>query len=76
MTTFRYAALAVGSALLAACVTQPVPLQGDYLAMTPRDAAVAQQTGSVVRWGGRIVQTLPRDNNSCFEVLANTIFLL
>ena len=54
---FRYAALAMASVLLAACATQPTPLQGEYFAVTPRDAAAANDTGEVVRWGGRIVQT-------------------
>ena len=73
MTKFRIAARAMASVVLAACATQPMPLQGEYLAVTPRDAAAAQQTGAVVRWGGRIVQTLPRDNNTCFEVLATPL---
>ena len=72
--TYRSAAMGVVALALAACATQPMPLQGEYLAVTPRDAAASQaSTGSVVRWGGRIVQTLPHDNSTCFEVLATPL---
>jgi outer membrane lipoprotein len=71
--TFRIAALGAGALLLAACATQPTPLQGEYAPMSPRDAAAAEATGSVVRWGGRIVQTLPQTNSTCFEVIATPL---
>ena len=67
------AALLLTACLLSACVTQPTPLQGDYTTATPRDAASSEMTGQLVRWGGRIVQTLPQTNNTCFEVIATQL---
>jgi len=70
---FRIAVLALAAAVLAACATQPVPLQGEYVELSPRDAATGDQTGQVVRWGGRIVQTEPHDNRTCFEVISTRL---
>ncbi|WP_425493696.1 Slp family lipoprotein [Noviluteimonas lactosilytica] len=68
------AALLLTACLLSACVTQPTPLQGEgYTAVTPRDASSAELTGQPVRWGGRIVQTMPQTNNTCFEVIATAL---
>jgi len=66
----RFAIPALAAALLAACVTQPVPLQGTFAQLTPRDAALADNTGAVVRWGGRVVQVEPQTNRTCFEMLS------
>ena len=60
-------------AVLAACATQPTPLQGEYATVTPRDASTIDATGQVVRWGGRIVQTEPHDNRTCFEVISTRL---
>jgi len=60
-------------ALLAACASQPAPLQGEYAAITPRDAITSDYTGQLVRWGGRIVQTEPHENRTCFEVIATRL---
>lgn len=64
------AAAALASALLAACVTQPKPLQGQYSAITPRQAANRDSTGAQVRWGGRVVSVDPGDTGTCFEMLS------
>ena len=69
----RSAMIGLAALALAACATQPTPLQGEYATMTPRDAAVADATGQVVRWGGRIVQTEPHDHRTCFEVIATEL---
>ena len=53
----RIATFILGSTLLAACASQPEPLQGTFNEITPQQAASADVTGSVVRWGGRIVRT-------------------
>lgn len=63
----------LAAGLLAACATQPTPLQGEYVEVTPQDAATADVTGQVVRWGGRIVRTEPHDNRTCFEVLSTRL---
>lgn len=66
----RLALIAVCTALLAACATQPQPLQGDYNPITPRDAAASDATGASVRWGGRIVGVEPQENRTCFEMIS------
>ena len=63
----------LAAGLLAACATQPAPLQGEYVEVTPQDAATADVTGQVVRWGGRIVRTEPQNNRTCFEVLSTRL---
>ena len=63
----------LAAGLLAACATQPTPLQGEYVEVTPQDAASADVTGQVVRWGGRIVRTEPQNNRTCFEVLSTRL---
>jgi outer membrane lipoprotein len=63
----------LAAGLLAACATQPTPLQGEYIEVTPQDAATADVTGQVVRWGGRIVRTEPQNNRTCFEVLSTRL---
>ena len=60
-------------ALLGACASQPGPLQGEYTALTPRDAARTDATGSPVRWGGRIVQVEPRPDSTCFEMVSTRL---
>ena len=60
-------------ALLAACASQPLPLQGEYAALSPRDAAETDATGSPVRWGGRIVQVEPREGSTCFEMASTRL---
>ena len=63
----------LAAALLVACATQPTPLQGEFTDVTPRQAAEADNTGVVVRWGGRIVQTEPQANRTCFEIISTRL---
>jgi outer membrane lipoprotein len=56
--------------LVAACASAPTPLQGTFIAITPRDATDRDSTGATVRWGGRVVQVEPQDNRTCFEMLS------
>ena len=60
-------------ALLAACATQPKPLQGEFAPITPRDASSADRTGLMVRWGGRIVEVQPQPNRTCFEMISTRL---
>lgn len=64
------ASLALAGALLAGCATHPAPLQGDYLPITPQQAAAGDQTGASVRWGGRVIEVDPRATHTCFTVLS------
>lgn len=52
---------------LAACATVPQELNGTYVTVMPDNAAATQ--GARVRWGGRIVETQPRERETCFFVL-------
>ncbi len=70
---FLVAAAAIASALLAACASQPRPLQGEFMPLTPRDSVVADRTGAAVRWGGRIVQVEPKPNATCFEMVSTRL---
>lgn len=68
--TIRMLATACLAAVLAACASQPKPLQGEFAQVGPHEAAAGDRTGSVVRWGGRIVRTEPMENRTCFEMIA------
>jgi outer membrane lipoprotein len=74
MTTRPFLATAlVAGALLAGCASQPRPLQGSYIPLTPRESVLADHGGAVVRWGGRIVQVEPRTNATCFEIVSTRL---
>ncbi len=69
----RIAAFALATALLSACATQPVPLQGQFSAITPRDATDRDSTGAMVRWGGRVVDVEPQENRTCFDMISTRL---
>jgi len=69
----RLAALGLAAAVLAGCATQPLPLRGEYPAITARDAVDRDSTGAMVRWGGRVVQVEPGENRTCFEMLSTEL---
>lgn len=69
----RLAVLATATALLAGCVSQPQPLQGEFAQITPRDAITTDSTGAMVRWGGRIVDVEPESNRTCFEMISTRL---
>lgn len=64
------AGLALAGAMLAGCATQPTPLRGDYLPITPQQAAAGEQAGATVRWGGRVIEVEPRTDHTCFTILS------
>ena len=61
------------AASLAACATAPQPLQGQFTALTPRQAVERDSTGAVVRWGGRIVDVEPQPNRTCFQMISTKL---
>ena len=61
------------SLVLGACATAPKPLQGQFSSVSPRDSVAQQQTGTPVRWGGRIIETLPGQGETCFQMLARPL---
>ncbi|MNU82112.1 Outer membrane protein slp precursor [compost metagenome] len=58
---------------LAACATAPKPLQGQFSPVSPRDSVAQKQTGTPVRWGGRIIETLPAQGETCFQMIARPL---
>ncbi len=73
MSPIRLAILACAAMLLGACATYPGPLQGQYPAITPHEAAARQVPGTPVRWGGRIVSVEPQQDRTCFEVISTRL---
>ncbi|MGH8076481.1 MAG: Slp family lipoprotein [Lysobacter sp.] len=69
----RLAVLAIATALLAACASQPKPLQGAFAEISPRDAVATDSTGAMVRWGGRIVDVEPQPNRTCVEMISTRL---
>ncbi|MBS0431768.1 MAG: Slp family lipoprotein [Proteobacteria bacterium] len=58
---------------LGACASVPQQLNGTFSTVTPDQAQGGQAQGSRVRWGGRIIDTEPRQAQTCFFVLAQTL---
>ncbi|MGX5730105.1 Slp family lipoprotein [Pseudoxanthomonas beigongshangi] len=69
----RHLLLAGAVAALAACATAPQPLQGTFTPVTPRDAVAGAQVGSQVRWGGRIIETKPGQDSTCFQLVSRPL---
>lgn len=65
------AALALTGVLLAGCATYPAPLQGEYLPVTPQQAAAVDRSGALVRWGGRVIEVDPQAKRTCFTMLSS-----
>ncbi|MDF9443389.1 MAG: hypothetical protein ABS96_03440 [Lysobacteraceae bacterium SCN 69-123] len=66
--------LALAASLtLAACATAPKPLQGQFSTVSPRDSVAQKQTGTPVRWGGRIIETIPGQGETCFQMIARPL---
>lgn len=60
--------------LLSACASTqshyPRDLRGEFDGLTARDAALADYSNHPVRWGGRIIQIEPKEDRTCFEMVA------
>ena len=70
----RIALLLVPAAtLIAGCATAPVPLAGEFAALTPADSVATSRNGERVRWGGEIIKVEPRADSTCFEVLGRPL---
>lgn len=59
--------------LLGACASLPEPLQRDVVDITPAQAREAGRPGLPVRWGGRIVETRPLGDRTCFELIGSAL---
>ena len=69
---YKHFAITLLAAGLASCATVPKSLQGEFPATTPRDAVTAAN-GQSVRWGGEIIKVEPKQDATCFEVLAREL---
>jgi outer membrane lipoprotein len=70
---FRPALLSALALVLGACASAPAPLQGQYSAISPSEAAARGATGERVRWGGQVVAIHNAANESCFEVVGKPV---
>lgn len=62
-----------GGLALGGCATIPQPLQGTYTPVALDAAQSGTVTATPVRWGGEIIQTEPRQQQTCFFVLAEPL---
>lgn len=62
-----------GALALGGCATIPQPLQGNYTPVSLAAARSATAGTTAVRWGGQIIETQPRAEQTCFFVLAQTL---
>jgi outer membrane lipoprotein len=66
--------VAIAGALgLGGCATIPPPLAGNYTPVSLSQARSGTGTATRVRWGGEIIQTEPREQQTCFFVLAEPL---
>jgi outer membrane lipoprotein len=69
-TTFLLGALALGG-----CATVPTPIAGtDFAPLTPQQATAQNAAHARVRWGGEIIKVEPKNDSTCFEVLARELY--
>ena len=59
--------------LMSACATLPQPLQAEVTELTPAQARDAGRPGLPVRWGGRIVETKPLADRTCFDMIGSAL---
>lgn len=65
--------LGVAVFILGGCMTTPEPLRGEFATLTPQAAQDQTTTGQRVRWGGEIIETIPGQNETCFELLGRSL---
>ena len=63
----------LGALALGGCATIPQPLQGNYAPVSLESARSGTATAAPVRWGGQIIQTEPREQQTCFYILAEQL---
>jgi len=62
------------SLLLSSCATTtPQALQGSFSVLSPSQSTANPQTDISVRWGGRIIETLPENGRTCFQIMARPL---
>lgn len=63
----------LGALGLGGCATIPQPLQGNYAPVSLEAARSGTAASAPVRWGGQIIETEPREQQTCFYVLAEPL---
>ncbi|MGN6790104.1 MAG: Slp family lipoprotein [Rhodanobacteraceae bacterium] len=63
----------VGALVLGGCATIPQPLTGNFAPVTLDAARSGSAGAAAVRWGGEIIETRPREQQTCFFVLAEPL---
>jgi outer membrane lipoprotein len=66
-------ALLLSTLLLSGCYKPPAPLAGTFPHVSITEAQRGEMTGQAVRWGGVIVSTMPKKEETCFEILARPL---
>lgn len=69
----RWLWVGAGALVLGGCATVPKPLVGTYAPVTLEAARSNSAGNTAVRWGGEIIQTEPREQETCFFVLAQPL---
>jgi len=65
----------LGALALGGCATVPAPVAGSgFATLTPQQAVAQNGTGARVRWGGEIIKVEPKNDRTCFEVLARDLY--
>jgi len=54
---------------LSGCVSIPPVLQGDYSSLTPAGSKQQHPMNVPVRWSGLIINTVHREDKTCFEIV-------
>ncbi|MGH8183193.1 MAG: Slp family lipoprotein [Rhodanobacteraceae bacterium] len=63
----------VGALAMGGCATIPQPLQGNFSPVALSAAQSGTASAAPVRWGGAIIETKPREQQTCFFVLAEPL---
>jgi outer membrane lipoprotein len=64
-----------GALALGGCATVPAPIAGtDFAPLTPQQATAQNAAHARVRWGGEIIKVEPKNDSTCFEVLARELY--
>lgn len=68
----RWLPLLLPLLLLGGCATVPPAAlnKGTFSLVTPQEAQAGSREGQRVRWGGVIIDTTPKEQETCFRILA------
>lgn len=73
MSMYKPLAVVAATVALGACATIPKPLEGSYSNVTTVAAQQGGAGGSMVRWGGTIIKTEPKEQETCFYIMAKPL---